>query len=486
MTRRNHIPIAIASCLACQLLVFAPVFAQDSPADSTPPPTSLEEALSSNPIKISVTKNAPAAGLPALNQSLGLNDSVQIALRQNPFLEESLHSWKAAKFHARTALGKLGPSASFNTFFAESNLNQTLFFMPDSPVAAWPMQNVTNKGPILSFIFSGRQPLLTGGRLLGGYRAARAHEQQFQASYNGDRIQTALQVRRAYWESVWQQARITLATDYVKYRQLTVANMTDKVQKGRVPRADLLREQAELARAQAQVNDTFRDYNHALVQLKSVLAINLGSQVTLKDALEYVQVVQDLQYFMEQAATKRPDIAKARAALAEAKAIRMVAASKYSPQVDLYGIGANQTGHTPENPDHTAHGTWGAFVSVVGGITLFDSGQRFNELRAANEDIRRAQAAIKDTEIKVAQDVSDAWIDLDLARKNVDLAQKQVDSAQEDQRVFHLRYEVGKAIALEDFLAAVRLFEARQNKLEAVYKYRLAEAQLLAASGTEL
>src|SRR5215813_7514968 len=295
--------------LACivVLLLFSTPYAGAQTAAERPTTTSEAEAIFNNPIKLTITKNAPAAELPPLNESIGLADAVQIALRQNPALEESLHAWTASKFHARTALGKLGPSASFSTFFAESSLSQTLFFMSDSPVAAWPMQNTTPNGPILSLIFAGRQPLFTGGRLIGGYKAARAHEKQYLASYNSDRIQTALQVRRSYWEALWHQARIRLATDYVKYRKLTVANIADKVQSGKLPRADLLREQAELARAEAQLNDTYRDYNRALVQLKGVLAINFSSTLALRDALEYVPVSEELQYFMEQSASKRPE-----------------------------------------------------------------------------------------------------------------------------------------------------------------------------------
>jgi len=97
--------------------------------------------------------------------------------------------------------------------------------------------------------------------------------------------------------------------------------------------------------------------------------------------------------------------------------------------------------------------------------------------------VRKADIARQDAELKVAQAVSQAWIDLDLARRNVELAKNEVTSAEEDQRLFHARYQVGKSIALEDFDAAVRLFQARLAVLEAIYDYRIAEARLARASG---
>jgi outer membrane protein TolC len=119
----------------------------------------------------------------------------------------------------------------------------------------------------------------------------------------------------------------------------------------------------------------------------------------------------------------------------------------------------------------------------MGGVTLFDSGSRFNELRAANAAVREAEIAKRDVELKVAQEVSQGWIDLDLARRNILLAREEVTSAEEDHRLFHARYEVGKSIALEQFDAAVKMFQARLTLLESIYKYRLAEARLTFASG---
>jgi outer membrane protein TolC len=42
---------------------------------------------------------------------------------------------------------------------------------------------------------------------------------------------------------------------------------------------------------------------------------------------------------------------------------------------------------------------------------------------------------------------------------------------------------VGKSIALEQFDAAVKMFQARLTLQEAIYKYRLAQARLIFASG---
>ena len=97
--------------------------------------------------------------------------------------------------------------------------------------------------------------------------------------------------------------------------------------------------------------------------------------------------------------------------------------------------------------------------------------------------MRKAVLDRKNVHLNVAKEVSQAWIDLDMAGRNVTLAEAEVDSAKEDERLFYRRYQVGKAIELDYFVSGVKYFEARLRLLEAVYNYRIAEAQLVWASG---
>ncbi|QQR58775.1 MAG: TolC family protein [Candidatus Melainabacteria bacterium] len=451
-----------------------PMAAQDSNTS-----TSVDEVLSGNPIQLRVTKTAPSGELPERTGLLSLDDAVQAGIKNNFTLKQSEQSWIGSKFTTRAALAKFGPSASFNTFYSSSSLNQMLFLPGDTSIASPPMQPIV-RGSSLSLLFAGTQPLFTGGRLLGGYRAARAAEKQSLATFNEQRIQTALRVKETYWNAAWSEANLRVATDYVKFREWSSRNMKARVQEGKAPRADYLREEAELARARIQLNERYRDFNSALLNLKVSMAVNIGSQLALRDELVFVEIKDDLNKFLTDAASNRPELRRAAYKVAEMKARRQVAMSKYSPQVNAYGLGSNIKG---SSPDGNANGRWGGFIGVMGGVTLFDSGSRLNELRAANAAVREADLAKRDAELKVAQEVSQAWIDLDLARRNVALAQDQVTSAEEDHRLFKARYEVGKSIALEQFDAAVKMFQARLTLKESIYKYLLAQARLTFASG---
>lgn len=449
------------------------------PELTQPPATSTDDVINGNPIKLHVSEDAPSAELPNMSGSYGLDEAVKIGTNNNLSLKQSEKAVNISKFLARSALGKFGPSASFSTFYSASSLNQMLFFPNDTTVASSPMQPIV-RGTSLSLIFAGTQPLFTSGRILGGYKAARAVERQSKSAYRATGIATALKIRESYWEAAWLEAKLRVDSDYVKTKEWTSSNVRARVEEGKAPRADYLREEAELALARAQVNNDYRDFNVALVRLKVALGVNLSSLFYLKDSLEYAETTGDLSTYLVKAGRYRPEIAQAESKIVEMRARKLAAMSKYGPQVNLYGLGSNITG---TSPDGNENGRWGGVVSVIGGITLFDSGSRFNDLRAANEAIRQALIAKEEVQQKVAEDVSVAWINLDLARKNVDLAKSEVTSAEEDYRLIHMRYLVGKSIALEDFDAAVKLRQARLALIEATYKYRVAQASLLWASG---
>jgi outer membrane protein TolC len=442
--------------------------------------TSTHEVLSGNPIKLTITKEAPAADLPDVTGNYSLDQAVKVGLEHNLDLSQLGSATKIAAANTLTALARFGPMISFNPFYTVSSLSQMGFYPNDGlGLLATPMQPIVN-GNSLSVIFSGMQPLYTGGALKGIYKATKAIEKQSLSAHQAGRIETSRKIKETYWKAAWNEAKLRVDSDYVKFRAWSSANIKEKMLVGKVPRADYLREEAELAKARAQLNQAYREFNISLIQLKVVMGANIASLITLSDPLEFAESSTDLSNYMKMAALNRPEIKQAQSRIAEMKGKQLMARSNYLPHVDLWGLGSNITG---SSPDGNASGRWGGMVEVVGHLTLFDSGRRRGELRAATEAIRQAEFASQQVQLKVAQDVSEAWVELDLAKRNVELAKAQVVSAEEDQRLWQARYNIGKAIALEAFDASVKLFQARLSLLEAIYQYRLAQTRITWASG---
>lgn len=451
-----------------------------SQLQNQPSATPITDILLQNPIKLSITQNAPSSDLPEYTGPFSMDRAVQVGLEHNLEYGQAQIDTKISHFNTRAALALFGPNISANTFYSASSLNQMLFFPAGGVGFQAPMQPIV-KGSSFSLIFAGVQPLFTGGLLLGQYKATKALEKQSIAKYGEAKIDTARSIKQLYLQAAWYQARLRVDNDYVKLKTWSASNMKQRVDEGKAPTADYLREEAEVASAKAQLNQDYKDFNLSLINLKTNMGINLSSLIDVADPLEFVDTSGDLSTFLLKAGTSRPEIAQAQSRVDEMRAKRMMARSKYLPHVDLYGLGSNITG---SSPDGNADGRFGGFVSVIGHYTIFDSGQRAAELHAASQAIKQVELARQQAQLKVAQDVSSAWVELDLTRRNVELAKAQVVSTEEDYRLIHTRYEIGKSIALEVFDASVKLFRARLAFLEAVYNYRLAQTNLVWSSGS--
>jgi outer membrane protein TolC len=258
--------------------------------------------------------------------------------------------------------------------------------------------------------------------------------------------------------------------------------MRERVKVGKAPPADLLREEAELSKARAELNERYRDYNIALIRLKTAQGISLASVISLSDSLEQAAQAADLNYYLQEAKKNNPAVLIATAKLGETRARRGVAVSRYAPQLGLYGLASNASGNAA-GEDNSVNGKWGGTLGIIGGVTLFDSGLRRAELSSASALVRQAEYDLQQANLNAAEAVATSWVELEVARRNYDLAQSEVTSAQEDHRLMHARYLVGKAIALEDFDASVRLYQARLRLLERRFAEKIALARLQNASG---
>ncbi|HEY9682471.1 MAG TPA: TolC family protein [Oculatellaceae cyanobacterium] len=456
----------------------SPVVAQDAPL-SEPQPTTDQEVGVNNPIKLTISATALGSDLPTVTGPMTMDQAVQSGLKNNLDYKQSLLDTEISRLNSRAALGRFGPNISLSTFYSTSSLNQMLFYPNDGVVVSAPMQPIV-RGSSFSTIVAGVQPLFTGGYLRGNYSAVKSTERQSLAKYQQSRIDIARTIKQAYLQCAWNRARLQVDTDYVKFRTLSASNMHQRMVDGKAPRADFLREEAELAQAKAQVNRDYRDFNVSIINLKAAMGANLSSLIDVSEGLNYTENQKDLNGYLNAAGTNRPEIRQAQSKVEEMKARKLIARSQYLPHVDLYGLGSNITG---TSPDGTAEGKFGGFVSVIGHYTLFDSGQRSAQLRSARKAIIQSGYALQQTRLKVAQEVSTAWIDVDLSARNVDLAKSQVVSAEEDFRLIKTRYNIGKSTALEQFDAAVKLYRARLALTESIYNYRLAQTQIVWASG---
>jgi outer membrane protein len=408
----------------------------------------------------------------AAPQAVTLSDAVNIALKNNPTIEARQAMLKAASARVGMAKSMTGLQVSAASFATTGSIPM---IVPGSPGVTPQFFTITPDKGRLDGALTAMYPLYTGGKLSGQVNGARSLRSAQADELAASELSVALAAKTAYYQ-------VLLANEFVDVFQQRVTESKERLRiaeeaykDGKIAKFDLLRNQTELADSEQQLNNSQRDVDVALADLKNVLGATQDCQYTLSEKLTLTPVNMNNQELQATALRQRPEVHGAQARVLSAQSNVTVAKSAYKPQVYATAMaeGMTASGETDS----------GYLVGVTAALPIFDNGLRKSSVEEAQAMVKQAQAEQRDVTLGVGKDVSGSLARLQAAAKNVDLAKAAVTQADEDYRVIKLRYEAGKAINVEVLDALASLTRAQTMYADALYNHNVAAADLLRATG---
>ena len=447
------------------LLQALPVWAEHEHLENTPAsPNAVEH------VELSLPQGL-LSGFPVINQSVSMDEAVSLGLQNNTGIQVAGAETDIRRALLRRAQAKGWPvlSVGSNTFLHNKN-NQTLM-TPD-------MMMTTGQSTLFQDLnASARMPLFTGGKIRAGIRVSRFSLEGAEAGARQSTVDAAYQIREAYLKALLSHAEHLVHQQHLSVEAEMLKNAEARYGVGRGLKADVLRIQTEIATGQQMLNEEHNRLNNALFDLKAAMGIDLGSNVSLTDVLNFTPWVgSQLPELMKIAIAQHPRIQEAEAAVKEAEAQVRVARAAYLPQV--YG---QVTGNLRFRDDPPMMGN-GVVGMVNASLPVFDR-NRGAEIAEATARLKRAQQELKARELELGKSIAQAWTDMQFAQQNVTLADAAITQAQEDLRLIRKRADVGRAIQVEVQDAALKLREAGLNRATALYNYESAKAKLKQALG---
>ncbi|MHB9037383.1 MAG: TolC family protein [Armatimonadota bacterium] len=409
---------------------------------------------------------------PSAAECITLADAVNIALKNNPTIEARQAMLKAASARVGMAKSMTGLQVSVASFATTGSIPM---IVPGSSGVNPQFFTMTPDRGRLDGALTAMFPLYTGGKLGGQVRSAESLRQAESGELAASELSVALAAKTAYYQTL-------LASEFVDVFQQRVTESTERLRiaeeaykEGRIAKYDLLRNQTDLAEAEQQLNNSQRDVEVALADLKNVLGASQDCQYTLSEKLTLRESAQNCENIQATALKQRPEVKSAQARVRSAQSDITVAKSAYKPQVYATAMAEGMT-TSSENDS-------GYLVGVTAALPIFDNGLRKSSVDEAQAMLKQAEAELRDVTLGVGRDVSTSLARLQAAEKNVNLAKAAVTQAEEDYRVIKLRYEAGKAINVEVLDALASLTRAQTQHADALYNYNVAEADLLRAIG---
>jgi outer membrane protein TolC len=400
-------------------------------------------------------------------ERLTLTKIVDIALRNSP-------DTRAAWSDARAAAAALGSKKG--AYYPEVDGNGNVSYQKGL-AAGGISYELTTYGPTaelnwLLFNFGGREATVEEAR-----QALLAANW----THNSTIQNVVLNVEQAYYQylSAKALAKAELATVKEAQTNLDAAQERHKVGVGTI--ADVL--QAKTALSQAQL--TLETIRGQIQTTRGALATAMGLPANISfdidlppEGLPLAHISEEVDHFIEQAQTKRPDLAAARSLASQAEVhVRTVKAVRYPSLLATANIGRTFYENTGSHADTSLAG-------LQLQIPLFNGFSREYDILKAEGQAEAAKAHLASLEQAVVLQVWTSYYNFKTAEQRVRSSEDLLESAKQSYDVALGRYKAGVGRILDLLSAQGGLENARAERISAYTDLFLSLAQLAHDTGS--
>ncbi|HWQ60745.1 MAG TPA: TolC family protein [Negativicutes bacterium] len=402
---------------------------------------------------------------------LSLDDSIALALKNNPEIKLADSARKKSLWAVRQAAAGMGPNLAFtHTDKRYDSFNTTKLYLYGIKQYEW-----SNKYDNLLTL---SLPLYSGGKLDGQLDAARLGFKVADLGVAATRQQLTQTVTTYYFGVLQYRNSLQVSRQTVDNYVRHLKNVQLQFEAGVVAKSDVLASEVSLANAQVNLIKAQNSHVLAVANLNNAIGLPLDSELALKEDLKYTEYAQTLDECAKYALVNRPELAQYQAKVAIAGDDVKVARSGYLPQVNF---SATQDWYDAEFPGND-NKTWS--VGVAASFNVFDSGLTRSKVRQAQEGLATAREQAGQKRDAVLLEVRQYYLSMREAEKRIEASQVGVNQAEENLRIAELRYSAGVGTNLDVLDAVLSLNTAKLSNIQALYDYNTNKAQLNRAMGT--
>ena len=400
---------------------------------------------------------------------LNLDDCIDLALKNNRTIEQSVELRENAKWFLKRQRRATGPSVTWSgavnkiggndyvTRRATSNLNYKHTF-----------------DNTLRFSY----PLYSGGKNENNIASAQLSLNSADLNLENTKQQIVFDTTSAYYDVLKNKNLVNIKESTVDLLQKHLDQVTSKFQIGVVPGSDILSSKVQLANAVQSLVASKNDYDNSLATLSNLIGLPISDDLLIEDNMSYQKFVVNLQECTDYALKNRPDGISALYAVKKAEKDIAVVKSNRLPQVNAQ-VSRIFNGEKAFDNDH--NDSWTAGLSVSWNV--FDNNVTSAQVQENEATLRRLQSVYEQTREKIELDVRKAYNNLISAEKKILTTQVAVKQAAEEYKIAQVKYDEGVGTNLEVMDAQEKLTESQTNFFTALYDYNVSKAQLDKAMG---
>lgn len=411
--------------------------------------------------------------------TLTLEDSIKLALEQNPFYLAEKAKEDQASYMVREAVSSFFPALNAQGTHILDKKVMTIempSFIPGMPPQRIKLDFTRDYQFSLSFSL----PLSAGGRLVSGYKQANYNLMSTKEAIRQSMQETVFNVKKAFYGYLLAKKFVEVSEEAVSLADKHWKNVKSLYDVGMASKFDLLRSEVQVANLKPQLIRAKNGLSTAELGLKTLLGLDLKQPIEVKGELSYKEFEANVDAGMAQALANRPEMNQLKFQQQMAAEMLKMARGAYLPTLAIggaYNYWGNRFKFTKDS--------WESYYSVnlVLNIPLFNGFVNSAKVGESKAVLRQLDYSRKGLSEMVKFEVQEAILSLQQAKESLLSQEKNVEQAQEAVRIADLNYAEGLATNLDVSFAQMALTQAKTNYSQALYDYALALAQLEKAVG---
>jgi len=409
---------------------------------------------------------------------LTFEQAYQLMLENNNSLKAYNELIEQSKYEKRAALGEFSPKVFLNStyihFSEDLQLTTTIPGVTSIPTRIQDQNLFTFGGGVVWNIF-------TGGKILSNHAAARAKLEASNAKYREVKDSLTVDLITRYYG-------LCLAHEVADVRLKNLECIEQHLKDAKLLEKEGLISKSERLHAEVAYSDAKRDYKSSLRDItiteEALKSLIKAENVNLNDVriapntglFMFKDFSVDVKEMKASAMKNNPQLQQ----LADKRKIMdakyHAKNAEYLPTVSLFATDIFAASHLSEA---MPRGTIGGMANWM----IFDGLKRENTSLAIKHERKMVDYEIEDAKYKIEALITQKYNELMKNKERYDSSVEALESAEESLRVANLSFKEGCGTSLQVTDAQMMLLKVKTDRLNSIYKFDVALAELLKANG---
>jgi outer membrane protein TolC len=428
---------------------------------------------------ISIAALAIASACHAQERKIGLQEAIDLAVRQNHAVKMAHYEVAAQQEKKRNAYSDYFPNIT-NESNAIHITNLERIEVPPGTFGQVP------GGPLIpattTYLTQGNLDYQTSGTMLAqpitqlikihdANKIAEADLKSSEASERKAITEVVFKVQQLYYRVLTTQLQRKAAELQITSSEENLAEAREQNKNGDLLQVALVESRANSLDAKQTLLNTEMTISTLTTQLNDVLGLPLDTKLDLNPDVNTAFDVPARDEALRTALTNNPEVQEAIQKVAKARAAEGAAKAEYIPDVTGFARYSYQNG--VPFLDHN-FGTFGVNFKY----DLFDAGKRRSLIRERGDEVSEAEENLARVKDEIGVQITTIYNRLETTRTMIDVAKESLAAHQENARLTENQFKEGVSLASQRDATEAQALKAQAGLLEAGLDYLLSRDEL--------